>query len=103
MTIDKRDLSEMNALLSRGKTIAQLDRKYPKYGYWNIYEQVIGPSFHGQKRAISNRLKKLATANAAERRVLAADTKKLLDALYDRLQANNKKLASIARVLEKTE
>ena len=103
MTIDKRDLSEMNSLLSQGKTIAQLAGKYRQYDYMEIYGQVSNSSFQGEKRAISNRLKKLATANSVERRALVADTQKLLDALYDRLQVNNRKLASIARILKKTE
>ena len=31
MAIKKRDLAEMNDILSKGKTIAQIVKKYPKY------------------------------------------------------------------------
>ncbi|WP_157858179.1 hypothetical protein [Pelodictyon luteolum] len=40
MAINKSELQEMNELLFRGKTIADLEKKYPQYGYWEIYWQV---------------------------------------------------------------
>lgn len=102
MAINRRVLSEMNTLLSRGRTIAQLARKYPQYDYWEIYFQVEDHSFLGKKRKISNRLRKLvATAKREDREVLADDAKRLLDELYASLKANSRKLISIDRILRK--
>ncbi len=58
----------MNDLLTKGKTISQIDAKYPKYDYWEIYWEVNDSSFLGKKRTISNRLKKLVNAKKREDR-----------------------------------
>ena len=102
MPIKKRDLNEMNDLLAKGKTIAQLATKYPKYDYWEIYWEVNDFSFLGKKRTITNRLKKLVTTKKLDdREVLAEEAQNLLDELYERLKGNSKKLIEIDRILRK--
>lgn len=102
MAIKKRDLAEMNDLLAKGNTIAQIAKKYPKYDYWGIYWEVNDFSFLGKKRTITNRLKKLVTTKKRDdREVLAEEAQELLDELYERLKSNSKKLIEIDRVLRK--
>ena len=102
MAIHKRDLAEMNDLLAKGKTIAQIAKKYPQYDYWEIYWEVNDFSFLGKKRTITNRLKKIVTTKTrADREVLAEEAQDLLDELYERLKSNSKKLIVIDRVLRK--
>lgn len=102
MAISKRDLAEMNDLLAKGKTIAQIAKKYSQYDYWQVYWEVNDDSFLGKKRTITNRLKKLVTAKTrADREVLAEEAKDLLDELYSRLKGNSKKLIEIDRVLRR--
>ena len=102
MAIKEDDLSAMNLLLSQGKTIADIAKKYRQYDDWEIYRQVNDYSFLGKKRKISNNLRKLvATAKKEDREVLADDAKRLLDELYGSLKANSKKLISIDRILKK--
>ena len=102
MAISKRDLAEMNDLLAKGKTIAQIAKKYSQYDYWEVYWEVNDVSFLGKKRTITNRLKKLVTTKIrADREVLAEEAKDLLDELYSRLKSNSKKLIEIDRVLRK--
>lgn len=100
MAIGKHELEAMNDLLSKGKTIADLEKKYPQYDYWEIYWQVSGYSFLGKKRTITNRLKKLVTTKTqGEREELAAEAQALLDELYAQLKSNSSKLIDIDRVL----
>lgn len=100
MAISKDDLESMNDLLSKGKTIADLEKKFPLYDYWEIYWQVSDYSFLGKKRIITNRLKKLVTTKTqAERQELAAEAQALLDELYSQLKSNSAKLIEIDRVL----
>ena len=101
MAINQRDLSEMNLLLSQGKTIADIAKRYSQYDYWEIYGKVNDFSFLGKKRRISNKLRDLVAAKKEDRVVLVKDTQKLLDELYGSLKANSKKLVSIARILKK--
>jgi len=102
MAIKNRDLTEMNDLLAKGKTISQIASKYPKYDYWEIYWEVNDFSFLGKKRTITNRLKKLVTTKKLEdREVLAEEAQKLLDELYERLKSNSKKLIDIDRILRR--
>ena len=102
MAIKKRVLAEMNDLLAKGKTIAQIAEKYPKYDYWEIHWEVNDFSFLGKKRTITNRLKKLVTAKKRDNReVLAEEAQDLLDELYESLKSNSKKLIEIDRVLRK--
>jgi hypothetical protein len=54
MAISKIELEQMNDLLSKGKTIAELVKKYPKYDYWEIYWQVNDYSFLGKKEGVPN-------------------------------------------------
>ena len=42
MAIKKADLGKMNELLANGTTIAEIQRKYPKYEYWEIYWMMCG-------------------------------------------------------------
>lgn len=100
MAINKSELQEMNELLSRGKTIADLEKKYPQYGYWEIYWQVADYSFLGKKRTITNRLKKLVgTKTQAARQGIADEAQSLLDELYLQLKSNSAKLIEIDRAL----
>ncbi len=103
MAINKADLGKMNELLANGATIAKIQRKYPKYEYWEIYWEVNDYSFLGKKRKITNRIIKIAKLKSPqERRDLADETKELLDELYSQLKFNSKKLIDIDRVLRKT-
>lgn len=100
MPISKQELEDMNDLLSKGKTIAELAKKYPKYEYSEIYWQVNDYSFLGKKRSISNRLKKLATSKSSEERArLADEAQKLLNELYKQLKHNSSKLVAINALL----
>lgn len=102
MAIKHSELKEMNDLLDKGATIAQIAKKYPAYDYWEIYWRVNDNSFLGKKRSITNRLKKLArTKNAASRKAIAKETRQLVDELYRSLKINSKKLIEIDRVLRK--
>lgn len=102
MAINKRDLTEMNDLLVKGKTIAQIAEKYPQYDYCEVYWEVNDASFLGKKRTITNRLKRLVTTKTRiNREVLAKEAQDLLDELYESLKSNSKKLIEIDRVLRK--
>lgn len=102
MAIKKADLSKMNELLANGKTIAEIQRNYPKYEYWEIYWEVNDYSFLGKKRKITNRINKIAKSKSPQlRRDLADEAQKLLDGLYSQLKLNSKKLIEIDRVLRK--
>jgi len=102
MAIKKHELREMNDALEKGKTIAQLAKKYTQYDYWEIYWEVNDASFLGKKRTITNRLKKLVTTrNRPDREILVEEAQELLNELYDRLKSNSKKLIEIDRVLRK--
>lgn len=100
MAISKHELESMNDLLAKGKTIAELVKKFPRYDYWEIYWQVNDYSFLGKKRIITNRLKKLVTIKTqADREKIAAEAQELLDQLYAQLKGNSAKLIEIDRVL----
>ena len=100
MPITKQELEEMNDLLAKGRTVADLAKKYSRYDYWDIYWQVNDYSFLGKKRTISNRLKSLvSTKTQAERQEIATEAKELLDELYKQLKSNSAKLIEINRVL----
>ena len=102
MAISRRELSEMNDLVGKGMTIAQLAQDYPDYDYWEIYWQVNDASFLGKKRTITNRLKKLVTCRSRpEREALAEEAQALLEELYRTLKGNSKKLIEIDRILRK--
>ena len=102
MAINKQDLTDMNDLLAKGKTISQITKKYPQYDYWEIYWKVNDFSFLGKKRTITNRLKKIVTTKSlADREELAGEAQELLDELYETLKINSKKLIEIDRVLRK--
>lgn len=100
LSISKNELDEMNDLLSKGKTIADISKKYPQYDYWEIYWQVNSRSFLGKKRTITNRLKSLVSEkNKADREAIADEAQALLDEMYQQLKANSAKLIEINRVL----
>ena len=104
MAIAKNDLSMMNDLLSKGKTIADLAKKFPNYEYSEIYWEVSTSSILGKKRSITNRLVKLITTKTqSERQVLSEEAQDLLNELYEQLKFNSAKLVSIDRVLRKRE
>lgn len=100
MKIPKLTLDEMNDHISKGQTISGLTRQYPDYDYWDIYGQVNESSFLGKKRAISNRLNKMAaTTNKAKREELLEEIRPMFDDLYGYLKTNSEKLLQIGRVL----
>lgn len=100
MAISKDHLEGMDNLLAKGSTIADLEKKYPQYNYWEIYWQVNDYSFLGKKRTITNRLKKLVNAKTPdERKRLADEAQALLDDLYAQLKKNSAKLIEIDRIL----
>jgi hypothetical protein len=102
MPITKQELEEMNDLLAKGKTVADLAKKYSKYDYWEIYWQVSDYSFLGKKRMISNRLRRLvSTKPQAKRQEIATEAKELLDELYKQLKSNSAKLIEINRIIQK--
>ena len=102
MAIKKRDLEKMNEALMNGTTIADIQRNFPKYDYWEIYWEVNDYSFLGKKRMITNRINRIVQSKVPkERREIASQTKELLDQLYSQLKTNSKKLIEIDRVLRK--
>lgn len=102
MTIPKATLDQMNDLISKGNTIADIAKEYQEYDYWEIYWQVNESSFLGKKRTITNRLNKIITTKSkAERKELVDDVKIMLNDLYGYLKANSNKLIQIDRVLRK--
>ena len=59
-------------------------------------------NFLGKKRAISNRLQKLVTAQAKrDREKLVEEAQTLLNELYKSLKTNSKKLIDIDRVMRR--
>jgi len=102
VAIKKVELEKMNEMLSNGSTIAQIQRKYPMYDYWEIYWEINDYSFLGKKRMVTNRINKIASSKVpSERRKLATEAKEFLDELYSQLKINSKKLIEIDRVLRK--
>jgi len=102
VAIKKNDLKSMNDLVSKGATIADIYRKFPKYDYWEIHWEVNDYSFLGKKRMITNRINKIAKSRQpVERQKIADETKELLDDLYSQLKTNSKKLIQIDRILRK--
>jgi len=102
MAIKQAHLKKMNELLSNGKTIAEIAKKYPAYDYREIYYEVNDHSFLGKKRTITNRINSLAKSRDPKvRKELAEEAKSLLTELYSRLKINSKKLIEIDRVLRK--
>lgn len=102
MKIDKHDLEEMNDLIEKGATIADVAKKFNKYDYWEIYCEVEDYSFLGKKRSISNRLKKLKVDQSKDNRAtLIKEINTLLDELYQSSKKNGKKLIDIGKILYK--
>jgi (p)ppGpp synthase/HD superfamily hydrolase len=100
MSIKQHELTEMNDLVSKGKTIADLAKSYPQYGYWEIYWAVNDYSFLGKKRALTNRLKKLVvTQDKNARKEIADEAQELLNDLYKQLKGNSAKLVEISKIL----
>lgn len=102
MAIKKAELEQMNEMLEKGATFAQIQRKFVMYDYWEIYWATNDYSFLGKKRRITNRINKIAQSRSfLERRKIAKETKEYLDELYYQLKTNSKKLIEIDRVLRK--
>ena len=102
MAIKKAELEKMNEMLEKGATFAQIQRKFEKYDYWEIYWETNDYSFLGKKRMITKRINKIAMSKSrSERRKIAKETKEFLDELYSQLKINSKKLIEIDRVLRK--
>lgn len=102
MAIPKHELEEMNKLLSKGLTIADIARKYPQYEYGDVYWNVNDYSLRGKKYKITGRLKKLETSGDKAQRVrLVKEVKELVQGIYDQFKVNGKKLNDIGKVLAK--
>jgi hypothetical protein len=102
MAIKRSHLEKMNEMLTNGTTIADIQRKFPKYDYWEVYWEINDYSFLGKKRKITNRINKIAKSKVPPvRRELATEAKELLDELYSQLKINSKKLIEIDRVLRR--
>jgi hypothetical protein len=102
MTISDQDLKEMNDLIRKGKTIADVAKQFYQYDYWDIYYAVSNYSFQRTKRSISNRLKKLKTVQTQEKRlILINEIIVILDYFYETSKNNGKKLLDIGKVLLK--
>jgi hypothetical protein len=100
--IKKAELEKMNEMLEKGSTFAEIQRKFDKYDYWEIYWKTNDYSFLGKKRMITNRINKIAKSRSpSERRKIAKETKEFLNELYDQLKTNSKKLIEIDHVLRK--
>ena len=102
MAIPKAELETMNDLISKGKNIADLSKKFPQYDYWEIYWSINDYSILGKKRSITNRLNSLVTkASKKDRQIIAAEKQGLLNELYELLKSNSAKLLDIDRILRK--
>jgi len=102
MAIPKAELETMNDLISKGKNIADLSKKFPQYDYWEIYWSINDYSILGKKRSITNRLNSLVTkASKQDRQIIAAEAQGLLNELYELLKSNSAKLLDIDRILRK--
>ena len=85
-----------------GTTIAHIQRKFPKYDYWEVYWEVNDYSFLGKKRMVTNQINKIAKSKVPKTRSqFAKETKELLDELYSQLKIVSKKLIEIDRVLRR--
>jgi hypothetical protein len=102
MAIVKAELEIMNDLISKGKNISDLAKKYPQYDYWEIYWSINDYSILGKKRSITNRLNLLVKTQANdEREKIAAEAQAMLNELYELLKGNSSKLLDIDRILRK--
>lgn len=100
MGILKSDLKKMNDLIEKGTTIADVQRKFHQYDYWEIYWEINDYSFLGKKRMITNRINKIVKSKSSSERLKIADeAKSLIDELYSQLKTNSKKLIRIDRIL----
>jgi len=97
--VEKRDSEKMIQLAREGKRITRiLSEDFPNYDYWDIYFEVYEAgerSATGVKRMISNRLKKLSSANKIDQDVIIDEINNLVWHLYTRAKENQKKLDSI--------
>jgi hypothetical protein len=102
MAIRKNDLEQMNDLVAKGATIAQLAKKFTQYDYWDIYWEVSDYSLLGKKRSITNRLNKLKKSSGMEeRRNLIKEVGEFVDDIYKLSKINGKKLIEIDKTLRK--
>lgn len=102
MAILKAELEVMNDLISKGKNISDMVKKYPQYDYWEIYWAVNDYSILGKKRSITNRLNLLAKVQTKkDRERISKEAQQTLNELYDLLKSNSTKLLDIDRVLRK--
>ncbi|MBT3298491.1 hypothetical protein HN385_06200 [archaeon] len=102
MKIKTNTLIKMNQLLAKGKTIADIYDKYPRYSYDDIYWQTKYRSFVGTKRMITNRVRKLQFVNdKVSRKHLVDEIESLTDDLYYQLKQNSDLLIKIEKLLGK--
>lgn len=89
-------------MLTNGSTIAQIQREFEKYEYWEIYWEINDYSFLGKKRMVTNRIKKISRSKSpSERNKIANEAQILLNELYTQLKINSRKLIEIDRILRK--
>lgn len=103
MAIPKATLKKMNDYIAKGATISSLQKRFPKYSYWDIYWAVNDFSILGKKRSISNRLKKLESQRLtkADRSQLIREIRENLDGIYKISKNNGKKLIDIGKIISK--
>lgn len=103
MVIPKATLKKMNDYIAKGETISSLQKRFPKYPYWEIYWAVNDFSILGKKRSISNRLKKLEgqRLTKSEKTKLIKEIRENLDGIYKISKNNGKKLIDIGKILSK--
>ena len=101
MKIKTNTLIKMNQLLAKGKTITDINNKYPRYSYDDIYWQTKHRSFVGTKRMITNRVRKLEFINdRILKKRLIGEIESLVDELYSQLKQNSESLIKIEKILK---
>ena len=103
MVIDKRDAVRMKTLVREGKRITRIiEEDFPRYDYWDVYHEVYGAgdqSAQGVKWMITNRLKRLQSANQAESQEIIDEISDLVWYLYNNYRLSQRKLDGIRKAL----
>jgi len=100
--IGKHELQDMDRMIENGATVSEVNTKYPKYDYWEIYSSIGDYSLLGKKRCVSNRLKKLkGQISQSEKETLIDEVQELVDDIYEVSKKNGRKLIDIAKLIGK--
>jgi hypothetical protein len=106
MDISTDDKDRILKLVREGKTISKIvtDDLKNKYDYFDVYLTIKGDGEQGAlgiKRMISTKLKTIIEAKKEERKVLIDEIGELVESLYKKSKANQKKLEDLRKVLDK--